>query len=72
MQQSIEKYYTVEKKDISYLKFIIESYEGIAFITTLDKEKSIIKVTIPKDLEDEADKLLNALQKEIILKPTKL
>ena len=78
MSDSIRKYYKIDKKNIAYIKFIIEAYDGIAFVTTIKQIKhknglnkqmksEIIRITIVKDFEKDAEKLLTALKKEIKL-----
>ena len=50
-----------------YLNFILESYEDIGFVTTLDKYKAIVKITISPYLEEDFNNLINDLKKEIII-----
>ncbi|MBW2637630.1 MAG: DUF4911 domain-containing protein [Deltaproteobacteria bacterium] len=61
----ITKKLRLERKDIAYLKFILEGYEGIALATTIDNIESIIQLTIVPDFESDVDMLLKALKKEI-------
>lgn len=61
----ITKKLRLERKDIAYLKFILEGYEGIALATTIDNNESIIQLTIVPDFESDVEMLLAALKKEI-------
>jgi len=61
----ITKKLRLERKDIAYIKFILEGYEGIALATTIDNNESIIQLTIVPDFESDVEMLLAALKKEI-------
>jgi len=58
----------VERKDISYLSWIIQSYDGLAVLKTIDPYKAIIELQISPGCEGIIFELLDALkgQKEII------
>jgi hypothetical protein len=61
----ITKKLRLERKDIAYVKFILEGYEGIALATTIDSLESIIQLTIVPDFESDVEMLLTALKKEV-------
>lgn len=62
-----KKYYRVERKDISFLKFIFEAYDGIAVITTVDRPKGIIMFRIPPGCENDVEMVIKGLKKEIVI-----
>ena len=61
----ITKKLRLERKDIAYIKFILEGYEGIAIATTIDNIESIIQLTIVPDFESDVEMLLTELKKEV-------
>ena len=61
----ITKKLRLERKDIAYLKFILEGYEGIALATTIDNDESIIQLSIVPDFESDVEMLLAALKEEV-------
>lgn len=61
----IKKYYRIDRKNISFLKFIIEAYDGIAIITTVDRFNGIIMFRIPPGCENGVDAVLQDLRKNI-------
>ncbi len=61
---TIKLSYRVERKDISYLSWIIQSYEGIAVVKTVDPYKAIIELQISPGCEDIIFELLDALKKQ--------
>jgi len=63
----IKKYYRVARKDISFLKFIFEAYDGIAVITTVDRPKGIIMFRIPPGCENDVETVMQGLKNEIMI-----
>jgi len=62
-----KKYYRVERKNISFLKFIFEAYDGIAVITTVDRPKGIVMFRIPPGCENDVDMVLQDLGKKMMI-----
>ena len=62
-----KQYYRVEKKNISFLKFIFEAYDGIAIITTVDRPKGIVMFRIPPGCENDVDVVLQDLGKKMMI-----
>jgi len=62
--ETIKLSYRVERKDISYLSWIIQSYEGIAVVKTIDPYKAIIELQISPGCEDIIFELLDGLKKQ--------
>jgi hypothetical protein len=63
-----EKYYRIDRRNISFLKFIFEAYDGIAIITTVDRFNGIILFRIPPGCEKDVDEVLQDLKKNIWIK----
>ncbi|MDM8544217.1 DUF4911 domain-containing protein [Desulfococcaceae bacterium HSG9] len=65
--ETVKKYYRINRREICFLKFILEGYEGLALLTTVDPEKGIVVLKIAPGCEAEANGLMQALQKEIMI-----
>jgi hypothetical protein len=65
---SIRRYYRVSLDQIAYLRFVVESYEGLAQLTSLPG-RAEVEWVVPRELADEADALAAALADEITLVP---
>ncbi len=63
------RYFRVQRQDIAYFKFIIESYEGMAVVRTKDPQEAVIELMVAPGWEEELEKVLEGLQKEITLEP---
>ena len=63
-----EIYLEVRPQDIAYIKFIIESYEILGIIRTVDRTKAVIVVLAVPDAMELAQGVLAALGGEIPIK----
>ena len=55
--------FKVERKEINYIQSIMESYDGMAGVTTIDPEKAIIEVRISPGCETMVFELIDSLKK---------
>ncbi len=66
----IRRYYRIPQREIGYLRFILESYDGLAFARTLDPRMALVEIAYPDSRERDAHELLIALAEEIPLTET--
>jgi len=48
--------------DIAFVKFIVESYEGVAVVRTLDRHDAVIVLLVSQDFRGVADSILGSLE----------
>jgi len=65
--QCRKKYVRVDKRQIGFMKFIFEAYDGIANLTTIDAALGIISINIPKGCDEVVDNLLKTLGRDILI-----
>lgn len=63
----IVRYFRVDRRDLVYLKFILEAYEGMSTLSTVEKGGAIVSLTVPAGFAGDMAELINALQGEITL-----
>ena len=56
--------FRVDRREISYLRFTLESYDGMAVVTTLDPHTALIEISIAPRCEEIVFELLNSLKNE--------
>ncbi|MBW1840197.1 MAG: DUF4911 domain-containing protein [Deltaproteobacteria bacterium] len=61
------KYYRLDRKEIYFLKFILEAYDGIATFKTLDPEAGVVKLFIAPGCEETVEAVMQDLKKEIMI-----
>jgi hypothetical protein len=57
-------YLRVPRHEIAYVKFVIESYEGVAVTRTLDRHAATVVVLVAPDLVQDARRIIAALSAE--------
>jgi hypothetical protein len=62
-----EIYLEIRPEDIAFVKFILESYEGVGIIRTVDRKKAIIVLLATDSVLPTARELVTALQQEVQL-----
>ncbi|GAB4341725.1 MAG: hypothetical protein Kow0089_16320 [Desulfobulbaceae bacterium] len=58
---------TVDPEQIGYLRFILEGYDGLATVTTIDRIAGEVLVQFPSNRRNELAGLLNALSPDLRL-----
>lgn len=64
------RYFKVAHRDMVYLKFILEAYEGMNVMSTVDNCAGIIRVAIMPGFLEEMEALLEDLGKQVSMEPT--
>ena len=58
---------TIDRRKIAWLKFVIESYEGLALLRTMDAAAGRVILLVGPGAEEETIGLLDALKDELRL-----
>jgi hypothetical protein len=66
---SIQWQIEVDKKDIAYIVSIFDGYDDLAVVRTLDASRGLIELLVSPDYMEDTRKLIDALSKEIPLRP---
>ena len=68
LKSSCEKRsYRIDSSNIGFLKFILEAYEGMAQLTTIDPALGFIDVFIAPGCEQDFELLLSHLKTKILI-----
>jgi Domain of unknown function (DUF4911) len=68
--KTVTRYFRVDRREISFLRFILEAYSGMANMTTIDAAAGQIAVMIAPGCESEVTGLLDDLAGEILIEPS--
>jgi hypothetical protein len=63
-----KRYFRLPRAEIGHLRFILESYDGLAFARTLDKQIGLVEIAYSPSRVSDAESLLKALAAEVGLK----
>jgi hypothetical protein len=67
--ESIIQYYRVDRRQIGFLKFILEACDGIATMSTEDAGLGLVSLKIPPGCEGDVARVMKDLQKDIFMEP---
>ena len=67
--ESAKRCYRVDRREIAYLRFILEAYDGLAVVSTLDSEAGIIVLRISPGCEPDVERILQDLKRYIMMEP---
>lgn len=58
----------IDPKQVYFLKFVLEGYDNLATMSTMDRQRGIISLSIPSGNEDTVRQLLLSLETEVGLR----
>ena len=61
------KYYRIDRRQIAFMKFIFEAYDGVANLSTINPETGIVKLNIAPGYESLAEAIVDDLSEDIII-----
>ena len=67
--ETVKRYFRVDRREISYLRFIFEAYDGLAVLETLDPVTGIILFHISPGCEHDVEMILQDLDRLIMMEP---
>jgi hypothetical protein len=67
--KSLKKYYRVDRPKIAFMKFIIEAYDGVGLLSTVDSDSGLVVLHIPPGREAEIDAIIADLKNDILIEP---
>jgi len=62
-----KRYFQIPRAEIGHLRFILESYDGLAFARTLDNQLALVEIAYPPSRSQDVEPLLEALAEEVSL-----
>ncbi|OEU46321.1 MAG: hypothetical protein BA872_02670 [Desulfobacterales bacterium C00003060] len=65
LKATVKKYYRVDRREIHFLKFILEGYDGVAVVRTIDPQEGLVVLHIGPGCEGIADMIIQDLQRDI-------
>ncbi len=65
--QTVRKKFRVDTSQISFLKFILEAYEGMAQLTTLDPGLGLVEIYVAPGCMKDFEKIVKDLKKQMLI-----
>lgn len=67
--ETIKKYYRADRSEIAFLKFILEAYDGIAMMETVDALEGLVLFHIAPGCEEDMERLLQDMMQQMHIEP---
>jgi len=67
--ETIKRYYRIDRARIAFVRFILEAYDGIANMTTLDAKQGLVRMAIAPGCTSEMDAIISDLKRKILIEP---
>ena len=67
--ECFKKHFIIFPSQIHFLRFVLEAYEGIALVTTLDANLGLIELSIAPGCEEEVAQILTSEAEKLQLRP---
>jgi hypothetical protein len=67
--ETIKQYYRVDSRDISFFRFVLEGYDGLAVLTTLDATTGNVVLAIAPGCEQDVAAVISGLKSEMLIEP---
>jgi hypothetical protein len=64
------RYFRVDRRDLVYLKFILEAYEGLSTLSTVEKDGALVRISTFPWCAADIGALIEALRTEISITET--
>lgn len=66
---TVKRYYRIDRGQIHFLKFILEGYDGVAVLKTLNPQKGLVVLHIGPGCQSTVDMIIRDLQRDIRIEP---
>ena len=65
--ETIKKYFRVDRREIHFIRFILEAYDGIATLSTVDPDAGLVCLSIPPGCENDVEVVLQDIKKDVMI-----
>jgi hypothetical protein len=66
---TVRRYYRVDRREIHFLKFILEGYDGVAVVRTVDSPAGVVALYIGPGCQGVVDMVIKDHEREIRIEP---
>jgi len=71
-KSTAKRYYRIDRGQVHFLRFILEGYDGVAVLETLDPEEGLVVLHVGPGCESTVDMIIGDLQRNIRIEPVEL
>ena len=60
-----QRLYRIDRRQIHFLKFILEGYDGVAVVRTMDREQGLVRLYVGPGNEGVVDMIIDELRTQV-------
>ena len=68
--ETSRRHYRVDRRKIAFIRFILEAYDGLAIVKTLDPQEGLVEFQIAPGCERDVEAILQDLGQDILMEKT--
>jgi hypothetical protein len=72
LRTTVKRYYRIDRRQIHFLKFILEGYDGVAVLRTIDPSEGLVVLHIGPGCQSMVDIIIQDLQRQVRIEPVGL
>ncbi len=72
LTQTTRQHFRVDRREIAFIRFILEAYDGLAVVKTLDPEAGLVEFQIAPGCEPDLERILCDLGQHIMMEPIRM
>jgi hypothetical protein len=66
---TVRRYYRIDRRQIHFLKFVLEGYDGVAVLRTIDPSEGLVVLHIGPGCQSMVDMIIQDLQRQVRIEP---
>jgi hypothetical protein len=63
--QTMKRHIRIDRHHIGFLKFILEAYDGVAVLQTLERTKGVVLLHVAPGCQETVDAILHAIKNDV-------
>ena len=67
VKEIVVRNFKIDTSDIVFIKAVLESYEGMVVMRTIESGKPVIELLIAHDFAEDVDKVIRDLAKQVLI-----
>ena len=68
-ETTVKRYYRIDRTQIHFLKFILEGYDGVAVLRTVDPSEGLVALHIGPGCQEMVDIIIQDLRRGVRIEP---
>lgn len=67
--ETTKQYFRVDRREISFLKYVFEGWDNMAVLTTIDRNTGTVAVSIAPGCETDVAAIIDRVKRDILMEP---